>query len=181
MKLSLQKQRAFTLVEILVVITLISIITLWAGQINFKRLSQRQEVAILTNNVINNIETIRNYASNGRGVGVSLETPEFWEIRFSQAWSWSIETFYSTGSLVSFPETNWSSESNNIIDDIYCEKINGSTGSLSSTGIIVFEKNNITLSGCSDTFFRKLVMRFRVVDYTETIEINTLNGVVQKR
>lgn len=52
-------KKAFTLVEILVVISLIILIVLWINSINFNKLSNEQEAEIFSNKIVSIIEELR--------------------------------------------------------------------------------------------------------------------------
>ena len=82
MKKLLDKPKAFTLIEILVVITILSIIAFATGNFNFERLWNSENSKILQNKVINQIESARNKALLGKWVDNSwtLVNPESWSV-----------------------------------------------------------------------------------------------------
>jgi type II secretory pathway pseudopilin PulG len=53
-------KKGFTLIEILVVITITITLFIGASKINFNRMSDKQQSLVFTNNVYSSIETVRN-------------------------------------------------------------------------------------------------------------------------
>jgi len=83
-------KKAFTLIELLVSITLISIMILSVSSLDYNRLSVKQELAIFTNSVKSNFETIRNSSLSWKWVWNDLILPEKWKVEYSGYNSWTI-------------------------------------------------------------------------------------------
>lgn len=175
------QKKAFTLIEILVWISVISIVTLTATQIDFRRLSQKQNLAITTTEIITKIENIRNYALTGKWVWNPLTTPHSWTLEISTQGSGSIFALYSTWSIVAFPEWHWNSGKKGFIKNIYCEKLDGTSTPLAGTGTLSFVWDTINLSGCPDSYYRKLLLEIYLSPFSEKIEINTVSGIIEKK
>lgn len=175
-------RNGFTLVEIIVVITLIWIFTLGVTNLDLSRLSIRQEQEILTNKVIGTIETIRNFGFQGKGIWASVQPPDVWIIEISDNVSGNILTRYAgtsgTGTYTpqSYSIDNWSE-----IRDIQCTNIDKSTYELLSwTGTITVSWDTMTLGWCTDTTLKILNITVARGPYESIIEINTINNVIQK-
>jgi len=83
---------AFTLAELLVTISIITILALGISNVNFARLSQNQQVSIEAIKISNLIEEARNNALIGKGIWENL----YWVWNLSQSitinsLSWVIE------------------------------------------------------------------------------------------
>lgn len=63
-----KNKKAFTILELVVIIALISLIALWMSKINFNRLSNEQESEILANKIISIIEEARDNSITWKGV-----------------------------------------------------------------------------------------------------------------
>lgn len=176
-----QQKQAFTLTEIIVWISIISIITLWVTQVDFNRLSQRQKISIESTKIINTIEAIRDFALSGKWVGNPLVTPSSWTLDISTNGSGTLLASYNTGSIVAFPQYDWKSDTKIYIKSIVCEKLNGVNAPLSGTGTLTFTGENISLTGCPDIYYKKLILELESPPFSEKIEINSINGVVNRK
>lgn len=81
--MKIKSAKAFTLMEILVGISIISIMAIGISQINLNRLSDRQKLDIELSKITSLIEETRNNALIGRWVGTNLVTPDSWNINIS--------------------------------------------------------------------------------------------------
>ena len=59
-------RKAFTLIEIMVVIVIIGIVSVGMSNFNFNRLTEAQKVSIATSEIVNMLEEIRNNALIGK-------------------------------------------------------------------------------------------------------------------
>lgn len=59
---------AFTLAEILVIMVIIAIIALWSSTLNFNKMSQKQQLDIEMQKIVNIIEETRNNALLGKSI-----------------------------------------------------------------------------------------------------------------
>ncbi len=62
----LRKTKAFTLIELMVVISILAILIIGASNINFNRINKDQELDLFVNKIITDIETLRNDELMGR-------------------------------------------------------------------------------------------------------------------
>lgn len=182
MNLNTWRKKAFTLIEIIVVISLLAVFTLSITNIDFSRLSTQEKHKIFTNKVISNIETIRNYAFSGKWVWINTETPNQWKIDISSSNSGSILTSYSWDvNGIYYTGTFWSDPSHEIIN-ILCTNIDRSiTESItgSNTGSIVFQWNVASIEWCSDSTLRILEFQTKYLSHTSTIQFNSINSIIE--
>ncbi len=85
-------KKAFTLIELMVAISVISILALWVTQIDFNRLNNKQKTEFFTNTIKSNIENVRNKALLGKWIWADLVVPKEWVMDFAKTWSWIIIT-----------------------------------------------------------------------------------------
>ena len=84
--------KAFSLIELLVAISVIWLLALWTTSIDFNRLNNNQKIEIFTNKIKTNIESVRNKALSWKWIWTDLTVPQKWSIDFSKMWSWTIVT-----------------------------------------------------------------------------------------
>ncbi len=174
----------FTLIEVLVVISIIAILVVWIARLDFNRLSGKQKVEIFWNKIVSNIETIMTNALLWKWVWEKLYTPDEWKIEISEAGSWKLITSY----------LSWSSRIYHSIDsmdnitypysisNIECKDLvfPYSTWALSSsTWTIIINQGNLSLSGCQDTGYRIIKFDALYLDNKRTIELNAINAVIE--
>lgn len=88
---------AFTLAEILVIMVIIAIIALWSSTLNFNKMSQKQQLDIEMQKIVNIIEETRNNALLGKSIWNTNQAPTFWRVDISA--SGSTESLYSTDGI----------------------------------------------------------------------------------
>lgn len=106
MKKSIKK--AFTIIELMLVITIIWIIFVMFSSIDFYNLSDKQRWEILANKITSEIETIRNNALIWRII--DDEIIKSWKAEISSSWA-SVKTYYQNDS------GNWIENSKIILDN----------------------------------------------------------------
>ena len=169
----------FTLIELMVVIALISIIILGATRVDFDRSSNKQKLAIFTNEIVSKIETVRNNALIGRWIGSSLETPDSWEIQISDISSWSVQTSYNLwGGPISSNEYSIIPNAFYSIWDMRCIQLDG-TSEANWNATININGNEMSLSGCSNDGFKILEFTTSYRDLTQAVQINTLSWLIE--
>jgi prepilin-type N-terminal cleavage/methylation domain-containing protein len=167
---------AFTLGELLVVMTIIGILAVWISNTNFSRLSQKQQVSIEAVKIINLIETARDSALIWRWVGVNLLTPESWSIEIdNSASSGSLVSRYLSGSL-SYTGSTWASPLPFSISNLECRSLNDSLNTASWSFIIRFTWSQWEVTNCND---KKINFDYGIGTLTQNITINTLSGVIE--
>ncbi len=182
-----KNKNAFTIIELLVAITIISILILWATNINFSRLNDKQKIDIYTNKILINYEQIRNNSLLGKWIWIDLVIPNKREINFSNYWSWQISTKYYT----------WTTDIgivDNIIffndfyeiSEIKCLSLDENnlvtfTWSNTATWTIEIKWNNLTLTwSCNNQIHKKLITTIKYKNnFEKKIEINTVNWLIK--
>ncbi len=172
---------AFTLIELMVWITVIGIMAFWISQFNFSRLSQKQKIDIELIKIVNIFEEIRNNALVWKWVGVNLDTPSSWRLQISTSWSWQIRSAYN----ISWWNTYWASWDTPFpfwITQIQCGNLDySSTGALNGTWTFTFINNTIDFSGtnCNNAAYKRIYITYWLGNLLKTIAINTLSGVIE--
>lgn len=169
---------AFTIAELLVVISVISILALWIANIDFKRLSQKQQINIETTKIVNHIEEARNNALIWKWVGVSLSTPESWSTTIENtSSSGSLEISYFSGGLVTY--NNWESPFPFSISNLECRRFDNSVDTNSWPFTLIFTWSLGWISGCSDDSYKILNFDYGIWAITQNISINTLSWIIE--
>lgn len=176
----------FTIVELVVWIAITVIIIMWSLSINFKSISDRQNLEIFTNKIIWEIEKVRNYALIWKWIGTNILVPRMWKIEFNKwwnwTWSWTLITSYSMDWSTWTQENKINVDKNISIQNVHCISVWWADVNLTNTQtwIIFFEwwKYNLwwdCLSSYStlkiDTFSRW---------YNRTLEFDVINWLIKK-
>lgn len=173
----------FTLIELMVVITIIWILALWISNVNFRAMSDGQKLKTYTNNIINNIETIRNNALMWKWVTSDLIVPPSWKIDFGFSWSWSISTFYSWATWVPYSEFDTNFSDYYSIDSIRCLTLDWTEDnnlSVWEVWSVYIKQNILDLSwDCLDTS-KILEITTAYKWFTNKFSVNTVNWLVEK-
>jgi len=181
----MKKKWGFTLIEILTVIAIISIIAIWISNINYNRLSEKQELNIFSNKIINNYESIRNNALLWKWIWSSLEVPEKWKIDFSNTWDWKIISYYYSWWLsdrIEYKDNKF--EEYYEINNIKCSKLNWTEiyNLTNETWTIEIKWSDITLTwACNNDKYKILNLVIGYKGFQESLEINILNWIVDKK
>ncbi len=172
--------QGFTLWELMVWITIISIILIWASNMNFSRSGDIQKLEIETTRIISFIEEKRNNALIWKWVTTSLETPISWTTIIDWSGSWSIRWYYtlensSTGGL-----TSWLPPQSFSLNNLECVRLNGTSESITGVIALDFEWSVWYLRWCSDDRFKKIKLRLSKWAISKDITINALTGIIEK-
>ena len=177
-----KQKKAFTLIELMVVIALIWIVALSAWNLNFNSLSDRQRVDWFFYKIKTNIETIQNNALIWKAIDDSwLFVPKKWRIDFDSSnnwtWSWTIKTYYlnDLGSYIAYTENNTISEK------FYSIIIKNWWNILDSswTWALIIEWWNLSLTWSSLTS-KILEIEAKYKDFSKIFTINTISGVIEE-
>ncbi|MCD5374911.1 prepilin-type N-terminal cleavage/methylation domain-containing protein [Candidatus Gracilibacteria bacterium] len=169
----------FTLMEILVVISILGILAIGIAQVDFSRLSQNQRIQIEATKILNIVEEVRNNALIGRGVGVDLNTPDSWSVVFeNDSSSGSVTSYYHSGST-SFTGSVWKSPIPFLISSLECRQLDETVDTSSGPFTLVFTGSVGGITGCSDSSYKKLNFIYGGVNFSRNISINTLSGIIE--
>jgi prepilin-type N-terminal cleavage/methylation domain-containing protein len=89
-------KKAFTLIEILVVIAMIMILIIWLSKIDLSKWQDTQKSLAFAQKIQNPIETTITNSLVGKWIWTNLEVPSAWKIEVSKANSGTILTSYTT-------------------------------------------------------------------------------------
>jgi hypothetical protein len=175
-----KKTMAFTLTELMIVVTLIMIV-FWAwSQLDFNSIWAKEKLEIFNTKILSHYEEIRNNALLGKWIGSTLEIPDWWKITYSDSGSGNIATQYLIGSTW----TNYSAitplvPEKHSINTVQCLDLQW-WNIVSWDAEIIFNGNQLTLSGsCNPTTHAKIQFETEHLDHTFNFEINTLNWIME--
>lgn len=176
--------KGFTLIEILLVMTISIIFLLSMQNISFFKTKDKENMELFKNNIVTKYETIRNFALTWRGIWINLDTPNSWRIDFSTWANILTTTYLSWTTWNNFNETNFiDNDPKKKILSINCLKIDSSTTSNLniSTWSIIFRWDILTLSWwCTDVLAKKIQLIYRVGTLIKTWSINTVNWLYEE-
>ena len=178
--------KAFTLIELMVVISIIAILILGSNFLNFRNTSNKQELDIKAIRIASQIEEIRNNSLLWKWIWTNLVVPTKYRIDFSNSWSWIIKAQYFSWSYIDYIFDKKISFSDNFesISEIKCLELNKNPiNSFSWTTIwtwtIFIEWANMSLSwNCAPTA-KILELTLKRKSDTKKIQINTLNWLIE--
>lgn len=181
----IKSSRWFTLTELLVVITIIWILIVWASNINFNPQIDRQNAEMFSNNIFTSIETIRNNSLLGKWVwsGSIMTHPEKWTVNITSNGTGSISANYTSGTT--FPVSTFSVDFINQhgrIAGLSCETIDGASTSTGNSVAIDFTWNTLSFTGntwcSSDKKILKIKTQYKT--FEKTIKINSITWLIEK-
>ncbi len=174
-------RKAFTLVEILVVIAVIGILALWASRLNFSRISQLELLNIESIKMLSSIEEARNNALVGRVVSAWWEAPESWRIVFDVVNdSYTTEYVQTSGTPESVASSKLRSPFE--ISAIVCKWIDKTAlWNIANSGNITFYTNGqTTIDWCSHSDARLVDIEIWFWSKRKTLRINTITNVIEE-
>ncbi|MDD5213165.1 MAG: prepilin-type N-terminal cleavage/methylation domain-containing protein [Candidatus Gracilibacteria bacterium] len=176
---------AFTLIEILVVISMIMILLVGLSKIDLSKGQNQQKSLSFAQKIQNPIDTTITNALIGKGVGSNIIVPKSWKIEIGK----SVSSLGGTGILNIYYETGGTYRLNESINSdkfynlnkIECLDINGTPISNIFTGTIIISGSDIkTGDSCPDN--RKglrLITEYKN-EFPNLVLLNTVSGVVSK-
>lgn len=174
----------FTLIELMVGITVIGILALGWMRLDFNKISDAQYIRIFTGKIISLYETTRNNMLIGRSIDTAGTTPSIWKIEIP-IWSGkTLTTSYSTwGVYINYTAWTHVYKSSEWISKINCYTSAGTnTNTITSgTWIILITKDTISFSGttiCDTISTKKIILETFYHSNTGSIEISGLSGIV---
>ncbi len=181
-----KNKSAFTLIELVVWITILWILAFSVANIDFNRLSNKQKLDIFANKIKTSYETIRNNALSWKWIWTDLTVPSKWAISFSKTNSWTIswEAYDKDNNIIdrSILLVPNSFEINSIKCWEYWED-KSSYWDMTSTWTIEFSWINLKLDinsdlNCNQDKDKVLEITVKNKVENKVITINTLNWLV---
>lgn len=184
-----KNKKWFTLIELIVVISLLAIITIASTKMNFNKNIEKQNSLMFANEIHSNIEMIRNNSLLWKWVsdGIDIIHPTKWNIHIStwivNTWNhWIIKWQYSTGWTfakyndfeVKFIDTH------SYISKLTCYDINKTTSSTQNNIDIEVIGSTLSFSWCTAPNNKILEIQSEYKSFRKKIRLNSLNGVIEK-
>jgi type II secretory pathway pseudopilin PulG len=175
-----KKKIAFTLLEIMVVVALLWIATLWITQLNFNSLSNKQRLDWFFYKIKTNIETVKNNVLIWREIKDWTETitSSRWQIDFNNSGSWIIKTYYYNTSGTKKSYSLWKYDI--IPEKGYAIVVSNSWSSITDTGSILINWGNLTLTWITTTN-KVLEIKTKYQWLEKVFTINTVSWVIEEQ
>lgn len=172
----------YTLVEIIVVISIIGIVIFAMGNFNFTRLTQKQQTSIENIKIKSIFEEVRNNHTYGRAILSGSLVPLAWNIDVSTAWSGRVISEYLSGSTWVNFQRSWNTSPPIFLSSVICKNLTGTiSGTLTGTGKITFSGSEINISGtnCSNQNIKVIELQLQNRGLSETLRFNTVTGILE--
>lgn len=182
-----KKNNGFTIVELLVAISITIIIILWSSNINFKYISNKQNLEIFTNKIISEIERIRNNSLIWKWIWTILIVPKQWKIEFNSWWNWTsswnvITSYYSWSTWIQ--ENKLIIDKNFALKNINCIAVDWTITTLTTaqTWAILFEwwKYSLTWSISCQSKFSNIEIETFSKWYSWSINFDVVSWLIKK-
>lgn len=171
--------KAFTLVEILVIITIIAIIIIWSNSMNFNKWRDKEELELFKNSIVSKFETVRNNSMMWKWIWPNLDHPKLWKITFS-TWTTVMKTQYNTWAGLVDDTENTITDTTRSISKISCLKIDNTFLNNVSSWVVLIKWDQLSLTWwCNDPLAKKLQMNFNYKNEIWTWTINIVNGLIE--
>jgi len=179
------KKNAFTLIELMVVISIIAILILGSNFLSFNNISNKQKLETKAIRISAHFEEIRNNALLWKGIWKDLFVPKKYKIDFSTSWSWIIKntylswTIYEDYNLFNKEVIFWNRFET--LSSISCLKLNWDENILTKTetGTLLIEWSVITLKWDCNIDEKILQLEIKRKNNTKKIQINSLNWLIE--
>lgn len=174
------QKKAFTLIELIVWIAIISLISLWISKLYWSNIPDKQRLDLFTNKLIWIIDSVKNYSLVWKWIWTNLETPKYFKIELS-TWSY-LKTYYNTWTtdiyypLMSINPFNDFYE----IHSIKCIRLDESSSTPVSDLSITYEWSNITLSWCSDNYEKIVDIELYYKWFKNKLRLNAISWVLEE-
>lgn len=176
------KNKAFTLVELLIVISITMILVIWASRVNFNFSTDKSRTENFKNKITAQIETARTNDLVWKWIWTDLIVPDSWEIVFSNSWSWEIKTYTYNPNKTLY--NDMLIEKYYTVQNVECETVDWTTTDTFSSGSIVFKKWNYSLSGSclptSTEAYSNIKINIWYKNIQESIEFDTVNWLIKR-
>lgn len=174
------KQKAFTLVELLVIIAIIGIIVSAWTQINVNNIWDDNRLIIFNNKIISQYETLRNNALLWKWIDSDIGVPEAWKLSYSLSASWTITPSYSSwASWISYSGAILTTPNFYELQNIECLDLSKSLVWTWSNAEIIINWNDFSLWW--DCVWSSKILKFstKFKNDTADIYINTINWLIE--
>lgn len=176
--------KAFTLIEILVVISMIMILLVWLSKIDLSKWQNQQKSLSFSNKIKIPLETTITNALIWKWVGSDLMVPKSWKIeiwKYATAmwWTWVLNIYYQTWRIYQLNEAI-SSDKYYDISKIECLDISWTPLYNIAYWTILVKWSNIEMwSECWEWKSLRIITQYKN-EFPNVIYLNTINWVVTK-
>jgi len=171
----------FTLIELIIAITLIRIITMWFNYINFNPQVDKQKFLSFSNEIYSNIETVRNNSLIWRWIWTDLIHPTQTIININTANSWSININYYSWTTSSLSNSWISLIPFSSISKLNCKNITENQSWTITNIDLIINWSNLSLSWCTWSFsWAILDITAKYKNLEKIIRINTVTSLIEK-
>jgi len=171
----------FTLIEVIVGVTLIWIIAFAGSRIDFFTINTKQLIDIELVKIENILSEVRNNALVWKAVSNTAIVPTHWTIDISGTGGSITTNYLSWATSTNYQNGNWSAIPNTSIIDLRCEDFNWSNTSSSANIQLWFTGSQIGInSGCpsSPINYKIVTLVYGQASFTGSISINTVTWVI---
>ncbi len=180
------QKKAFTLIELIVAITITAIMAIWINQISITKISDAQKVGIFLNQVRSNIETTINNSLTGKAI-IWMNVPKYWKITINNSYNW---TWFWTWNLIikfwswTFQTSTWltiKTKKFYSISNIKCINLKwDSTSNINSWTLNIENWNIININWCP---YNQKILKFdlKYKNFKKIISINSINNIINSK
>lgn len=180
-----KNKKWFTLIEIVLVIALIWILMVWLSRINFNNNLNKQKFEDFNNQIVTNIETVRNNALNWKWVlsGGNLINPTKFNINLTLT---AMTTWHGLSYNNLLNEVNVSFNNINKITSIKCANLDW-TNEINTTPVnnlkLDFNGKDVETScwSLNNKIWKLIKIRTSAWSFTKEITFNTVTWTITKK
>ena len=179
--MNLKNRTWFTMIELMIVISIILLITFWASSIDFNTFSDKQRSESFFSKVKTTIETVKNNALIWKWIWTNLDVPSKWQINFKVDQAIITSYLDPSDTWLVFSEYSIYPENRYSIKKIVCSNIGGTgdyTLILGDTAELIITWWILKLeSDCSNKQILKITTTYLWSD--KIFELNTVSWVIE--
>ena len=169
---------AFTLIEILVVISMIMILVIWLSRIDLSKGQDVQKSLSFSQKLQNPIEKTITNALIWKWIWTSLMVPNAWKIDISKTNSWTLITNYLSWASRTIYETI-TAEKLSEISNIRCYNLDNSSPLTITTWTIYITWSQIWTNCTWSWKIMEIETKYKKL-FPHKIRINSVSGIVEK-
>lgn len=173
----------FTLIEVLTVIAILWIIGWGVSQINFNTINDKEKSQTLAQRILGRVQTIRNYSLSWKAIWASLYTPSSRKIDIQNGTGGMVSSYMNNVWVwIQINDGSYSMAPWEIVTNIKCIQYfnTGTTSDITWIWSISFTSTGISLPTCPDASYNVLQIKVRNGRIPTTIEVNTINWIIQE-
>jgi prepilin-type N-terminal cleavage/methylation domain-containing protein len=186
------QKKAFTLIELMVWISIISIISLWVTKLFWNKIPDKLRLDLFTNKFTWIIDSVKNYALVWKWIWPTLETPKYFKIDIARTESWKLNEVSGSGYIKTYYNT-WLTDTYYApmsldkfanyyhISEISCKNLDLSNITSTIDNIsISYEWSNIVLSWCVDNYQKIVDLELFYKWFKKILRLNVISWVLEE-